>query len=58
MTSQKRTNCGVAAIDLAASTHVSTPHCKTIVRLAFGAFLLSDPIICFLAKASRKPIWK
>ncbi|MDY6849453.1 MAG: hypothetical protein SV239_10095, partial [Thermodesulfobacteriota bacterium] len=38
MASQKLTNCCVAAIALAASTYVSTPHCSTIARLAFGAF--------------------
>jgi hypothetical protein len=48
MASQKRTNCCVAAIALAASTYVGTPHCSTIARLAFGAFSLA--ICCFFLR--------
>jgi hypothetical protein len=50
MASQKLTNCCVAAIALAASTYVSTPHCSTIARLAFGAFCLAIDIDAFLRK--------
>ena len=48
MASQKLTNCCVAAIALTASTYVSTPHCSTIARLAFGAFCLAIDIDAFL----------
>jgi hypothetical protein len=41
MASQKLTNCGVAAIALAASTYLSTPHCSTMARLAVGAFCIA-----------------
>jgi ABC-type transport system involved in multi-copper enzyme maturation permease subunit len=54
MASQKLTNCCVAAIALAASTYVSTPHCSTIARLAFGAFCLAIDIDAFLRK---HPLW-
>jgi hypothetical protein len=54
MASQKLTNCCVAAIALAASTYVSTPHCSTIARLAFGAFCLAIDIDAFLRKHQRK----
>jgi hypothetical protein len=50
MASQKLTNCCVAAIALTASTYVSTPHCSTIARLAFGAFCLAIDIDAFLRK--------
>ena len=50
MASQKLTNCCVAAIALAASTYVSTPHCSTIARLAFGAFCLAIYYFAFLRK--------
>ncbi len=50
MASQKLTNCGVAAMPLAASTYVSTPHCSTIARLAFGAFCLAISQVAFLGK--------
>jgi hypothetical protein len=50
MASQKLTNCCVAAIALAASTYLSTPHCSTIARLAFGAFCLAIDIDAFLRK--------
>jgi hypothetical protein len=50
MASQKLTNCCVAAIALAASTYVSTPHCSTIARLAFGAFCLAITVDAFLLK--------
>jgi hypothetical protein len=55
MASQKLTNCCVAAIALAASTYVSTPHCSTIARLAFGAFCLAIDIDAFLRK---HPQWQ
>jgi hypothetical protein len=54
MASQKLTNCCVAAIALAASTYVSTPHCSTIARLAFGAFCLAIDIDAFLRKHQTK----
>jgi hypothetical protein len=50
MASQKLTNCGVAAIVLAASTYLSTPHCSTIARLAVGAFCLASGYFAFLRK--------
>jgi ABC-type transport system involved in multi-copper enzyme maturation permease subunit len=50
MASQKLTNCCVAAIAFAASTYVSTPHCSTIARFAFGAFCLAIDIDAFLQK--------
>jgi hypothetical protein len=50
MASQKLTNCCVAAIALAASTYLSTHHCSTIARLAFGAFCLAIDIDAFLRK--------
>ncbi|MDY6850343.1 MAG: hypothetical protein SV239_14685, partial [Thermodesulfobacteriota bacterium] len=53
---QKLTNCCVAAIALAASTYVSTPHCSTIARLAFGAFCLAIDNDAFLRK--HQPINK
>jgi hypothetical protein len=53
MASQKLTNCCVAAIALAASTYLSTPHCSTIARLAVDAFCLAISPFGFLAKASN-----
>jgi len=50
MASQKLTDCCVAAIALAASTYVSTPHCSTSARLAFGAFYLASDNDAFLRK--------
>jgi hypothetical protein len=55
MASQKLTNCCVAAIALAASTYLSTPHCSTIARLAFGAFCLAIDIDAFLRKHQTTP---
>jgi len=52
MSSQKLTNCCVAAIALVTAAYLSTPHSSTIARLAFGAFCLAIPSYCFLAKAS------
>ncbi|MFO7984046.1 MAG: hypothetical protein R6V08_11385 [Desulfuromonadales bacterium] len=54
MASQKPTNCCVAAIALAASTYVSTPHCSTIARLAFGVFCLAIHLDAFLGKHQDK----
>jgi hypothetical protein len=41
---------------LAASTYVSTPHCSTIARLAFGAFCLDIPFDSFCE--SIKKAWE
>jgi hypothetical protein len=50
MASQKLTNCCVAAMALAASTYVSTPHGSIIARLAFGAFCIAISHFAFLRK--------
>jgi len=55
MASQKLTNCCVAAIALAASTYISTPHCSTIARLSFGAFCLAIGYFAFLRKHQQLP---
>jgi hypothetical protein len=50
MASQKLTNCCVAALALAASTYMGTPHCSTIARLACGTFCLAIRVDAFLQK--------
>jgi hypothetical protein len=57
MASQKFTNCCVAAIALVTAEYLSTPHSATIARLAFGAFCLAIHSFCFLAKASKFPVF-
>jgi hypothetical protein len=54
MASQKLANCCVAALALAASTYIGTPHCSTIARLAGDAFCLAIPYIAFLRKHQKK----